>query len=231
MVSEIRLLVGQHSGLHSSSWRIWTHNDSIYLMARTKPGAFKVSVHAPTPEFPKGSCWFGPTRDWFGKNPDGMLPSDKLGRLQRYFPRSCGPGITRIAAVRVDHQAVKLRGQVTKAASHFVLDAPSPGHTVVIDIMLVHNAAQAATWWERDGFVIGIVDESVLGDIWVYARAVPLALPPTWIDSENTAEDKAELIRSMVVIRLDIDPADGAALVDEVPVLQGPPPPGTPLIQ
>ncbi len=28
-------------------------------------------------------------------------------------------------------------------------------------------AVQAATWWERDGFVVGIVEESVLGDIWV----------------------------------------------------------------
>lgn len=224
-MSELRLIVGRPGGLHGVSWRVWTDGDEIRIKPRSMQGSCKVRVHPPNHSRPDRSdraFFFGAEMSWLKQRPGAMQPV-AAPPIQQYWPRALGPGVVRIAGIRVHPEAVTSNKPVTKGSSHIWLDPPVRNQTTVVHILLVDHTPTARQWCldRQAGMLCGLVDESSLGDVILYVSHQNAGPVPIELRGEGDPDDFAP--GDLEGIAFGIDGRDGSILIDEMPMRLKPP--------
>jgi hypothetical protein len=214
-VSEIRFAVGDPNGRHGLSWRVSNSNNSFYISCRIMKGTHKVSVHPPG-ENGKDVAFFHGTEEAHR----GNMEEPERPRIERYYPRELGPGVRRVATVRVYAASLQVTAPVKKADSVLWFNPPEKYLGVDINILLMERQELARQWCAERQVrpQISIVDRSPMGDLHlhaVYNTSWPqLVIRPDY-DSEGGEQES--VVGKIGTIAHSIDAIDGSLLIQEVP--------------
>jgi hypothetical protein len=212
-VSELRLGVGRPNGLHGLTWRLWSNNDSLYVLAREMQGSWKVGLHPPNKKGTTLAFWYGFQKAWLDQNPDGMEPPDHR-RLEQYWPRERGPGVRRMATIRTHADALAGAPIANPGGSViYWCDPPEDGKSLDLHLLIVAPTEEAAAWVRAnvpaDALYAGITEESVLGDLLVvgaYRRT-----PKPGVRLVTDAPDG-----SLTVVASAIQREDGSLMLEQM---------------
>jgi hypothetical protein len=229
-VSEVRLAAGDPNGRHGLSWRIGSSNDSFYLSCRTLKGTHKVSVHPPSEKGPDVAFFHGVEEPHRENLEDPTTP-----RIERYYPRELGPGVRRVATIRVCAASLQTTAPVKKADK--VIWIMPPDKTVGVDVHVLlmerHDAAQQWCAARRSRPMVSIIDESSLGDLLIYAEyqtRMPGLVVAGEFGKPEMVKKQDSIVGHVGVVAHSIESIDGSLLIEELPVFDAwplTPSPGT----
>lgn len=136
---EIRFGVGSADAVHSSTWKIWVHNDEIYLAARHFGRFMKVSLHS--------------TGDWRvawiqeSQIEDRQLPPGSRVLCQWRRPNEFTPGWTQCLHIMVPFCTVQHRFKLHDTGTEIVWAAPPrPGEKVMFTVLLSTAQVLEEAW-------------------------------------------------------------------------------------
>ena len=215
-VSEIRLAIGRPDGRHGLSWRLGSSNNSFYISCRIMKGVHKVSVHPPSEKGPEVAFYHGTEAAHRENMEDPTGP-----RIERYHPRELGPGVRRVATIRVYAASLQVTAPVKKAESVIWIYPPEKYLGVDMHVLLVERREAAREWCTRRGHPqISIVDESTIGDLLIYLQdntAMPRVFAAGQFDQDPDSE-RESIVGHIGVVAHSIESIDGSLLIEELPV-------------
>lgn len=209
VVGEFRFVAGEPDELHSSSWTVSSQANSFYVISRHLKGSLKVSVHPPGPLGSDRAFFYGADGNWVARNPDGMVPPDGP-RIEQYYPRPIGPGVCRVATIRIRHEAVRYTDAIRGAGKLEWFEAPPVGMALNVHLLLVDRRKEAVEWCRAKSraLVGGLVDQSSLGDLLIYAEQAKAPDHALVISGSHSDVD---------AVSIAMESVDGSIALEETP--------------
>ncbi len=93
----IRFALGKPDDINSSVWRVWTHNNDIYVAARSILGTIKTSLHE------DGNCQTSFTREATIHSEDSL----EKRHISRWKAKKINDGLWRLLDIVIPHHSLK----------------------------------------------------------------------------------------------------------------------------
>jgi hypothetical protein len=179
-------------------------------------GTHKVSVHPPSDKGPDVAFFHGTEAAHRENMEDPAAP-----RIQRYCPRELGPGVRRVATLRVYAASLQVTAAVKKAEQVIWIDPPQNYLGVDMHVLLMERHDAAREWCARSGRPqLSFVDESSMGDLLIYLQyntAMPRVMATGEFDQAST-DDRESIVGHIGVVAHSVESIDDSLLIEELPV-------------
>ncbi|MBC8468154.1 MAG: hypothetical protein H8D56_01680 [Planctomycetes bacterium] len=129
MKRELRFCIGEPTGLHSTTWKIWVNRNDVYLSSRMLASDIKVSLHE------SGKCQFSHTSESFAHR--GKSNRDR--HIQKWIRRRTYPenGVVHLFRVIIPSTELRSTSAEKKEAKGVIwYAAPPSGYGAYIELWL-----------------------------------------------------------------------------------------------
>jgi hypothetical protein len=179
-------------------------------------GTHKVSVHPPSDKGPDVAFFHGTEAAHRENMEDPTGP-----RIEQYYPRELGPGVRRVATIRIYAASLQVTAPVKKAERVIWIDPLEKYYGVDMHALLMERRDAAREWCARRGRPqVSIDDESTMGDLLIYLQyntAWPRVMAAGEFEEAPT-DERESIVGKIGVVAHSIEPHDGSLLIEELPV-------------
>ena len=129
MGKALRFCIGEPTGSHSTSWKIWSHGNDVYLSSRALASDVKVSLHE------SGLCQFSETSELMAQT--GRRNRER--HLQRWERRPAYPesGTIHLFRIIIPQTELRVASAEQKPAKELIwYPSPPPGQGAYLELWL-----------------------------------------------------------------------------------------------